>query len=221
MTPSRHTDMTSLLGPAALGLLTSPEQRRLDAHLASCATCRDELAALSAVGARLGEVPADVVLDEPAASTRRTEAVLAAVARERQLERRRGQRLQALLAAAASVVVLAAGLVTAQALDAGPAAVVPLEAVAVSAPSGVDARADLVAHTWGVEIKLVAAGLATGRAYTVQVTTDGGEVVDAGAFLGTGEKTLRCNLNASVLRPDAASFAVLDEAGRQVLTADL
>ena len=221
MTPSRHTDMTSLLGPAALGLLTSTEQRRLDAHLSACTACRDELAALTAVGARLAEVPADVVLDEPAVSSRRTEAVLAAVASERQSERRRSQRLQAALAAAASVVVLAAGVVTAQALDAEPASEVPLEAVAVRAPDGVDARADLVAHTWGVEIKLVAAGLETGRPYTVQVTTDEGRVVDAGAFLGTGDRALACNLNASVLRPDAASFAVLDASGRAVLTADL
>ena len=221
MTPSRHTDMTSLLGPAALGLLTSPEQRRLDAHLASCDPCREELAALTAVAARLAEVPREVALDQPTARPGRAEAVLAAVARERTAERRRGQRMQAVLAAAASVAVLAAGLVTAQALDGEPATAVPLEAVAVSAERGVEASADLVAHTWGVEIKLVAAGLATGRAYTVQVTTDAGQVVNAGAFLGTGEKTLRCNLNASVLRPDAASFAVLDASGRRVLTADL
>ena len=220
MSSSRHTDMTPLLGPAVLGLLTSPERRRLDAHLAACGACRDELAALSAVGARLAEVPTDVALEQQETSARRTEAVLAAVAGARRLERRRAQRLQALLAAAASVVVLAAGLVTAQALDDEPAAV-PLEAVAVRSQEGVDARADLVAHTWGVEIKLVAAGLAPGRPYTVQVTTDAGEVVDAGAFLGTGERALRCNLNASVLRPDAASFAVLDEAGRQVLSAQL
>ena len=217
MTPSRHTDMTPLLGPAALGLLTNAEQRRLDAHLATCAACRDELAALRGVTARLGELPDDVALDEAAPSARRTEAVLAAVARER----RRGARMQTALAAAASVAVLAAGLVTAQALDSDDVPTVPLEAVAVRAPDGVQARAELIAHTWGVEIQLIAAGLAAGRPYTVQVVTDSGQVVDAGAFLGTGARRLRCNLNASVLRPDAASFSVLDADGRRVLSADL
>ena len=36
MTPSRHDDMVPLLGPAALGLLTSKEQEQLDRHLAGC-----------------------------------------------------------------------------------------------------------------------------------------------------------------------------------------
>ena len=41
------------------------------------------------------------------------------------------------------------------------------------------------------------------------------------AFLGTGAKTLNCNLNASVLREDARSFAVLDGGGAEVLSAEL
>lgn len=217
MTPSRSTCPTSLLGPAALGLLTTAEQQRLDAHLTGCTSCREELTALLAVAGRLAEVPADVALDEPVPSAGRADRVLTAVARER----RRGQRVQTAFAAAASVAVLAAGLVTAQALGDGETPAVPLEAVAVQAPSGVEARAELIAHTWGVEIQLVAAGLDDGRPYTVQVVTDGGQVVEAGAFLGTGARSLRCNLNASVLRPDAASFTVRDAAGQRVLSADL
>jgi hypothetical protein len=213
MTRSRHDDMTPLLGPAALGLLTGPEQAELDQHLRGCADCREELAALTQVAARLGDLDPGVALAEPADIA---DAVLARVGRER----RRAQLLQAVVAAAASVAVLMAGLVTAGALG-DRASSVPLEQVAVEAPAGVEASADLVAHTWGVEIKLAAAGLAAGRPYTVQVRTQQGEVVDAGAFLGTGARTLNCNLNASVLREDAESFAVLDGAGAQVLTAQL
>ena len=212
MTRSRH-DMAALLGPAALGLLTSPEQEELDRHLRGCAVCRDELAALSGVAARLGDLDPETALAPSADGL--ADTVLAAVARER----RRAQRLQVVVAAAASVAVLLAGLVTAGTLGAGPS--VPLESVAVSAEDGVEARADLVAHTWGVEIKLAAAGLAAGRPYTVQVVTESGAVVDAGAFLGTGARTLTCNLNASVLREDARSFSVLDSGGREVLSADL
>lgn len=212
MTPSRHDDALPLLGPAALGLLTSREQEQLDRHLQSCPACRAELAALTAVAGRLGDLDAESALTGPPRGV--ADAVLRRVARER----RRGQRLQGLVAAAAAVAVLLAGLVSAGALD-EPSA--PLEAVAVSSSSGVEASAGLVAHTWGVEIKLAAAGLAAGAPYTVQVTTTDGDVVDAGAFLGTGAKRLDCNLNTSVLREDARSFAVLDGSGAEVLSARL
>lgn len=214
MTLSRHDDVVPLLGPAALGLLTTREQEQLDRHLRTCAACRDELAALTGVAARLGDLDAESALAAPPTGV--ADAVLARVSRER----RTSQRLQALVAAAASVAVLLAGLVTAGTLrDDAPA--VPMEAVAVQGDAGVDASANLVAHTWGVEIKLAAAGLAAGAPYTVQVTTTDGDVVDAGAFLGTGAKTLTCNLNASVLREDARAFVVLDGDGEQVLSADL
>lgn len=212
MTPSRHEDTAALLGPAALGLLTSREQQQLDAHLAGCASCREELAALTGVASRLGDLDADAALAGPAAEV--ADAVLLRVARER----RRAQRLQGLVAAAASVAVLLAGLVTAGTLGRDD---VPREAVAVSTTGQVEASAALVAHTWGVEIQLVAAGLAAGQPYTVEITTARGDVVAAGAFLGVGAKTLTCSLNASVLREDARAFVVLDSQGTQVLSADL
>ena len=214
MTPARHDDVVPLLGPAALGLLTSREQEQLDGHLRTCSSCREELAALTRVASRLGELDPDSALAEPPSVV--ADAVLGRVARDR----RRAQRAQALLAAAAAVAVLLAGLVTAGTLG-GQGPDVPLESVAVSGSGDIEATADLVAHTWGVEIKLAATGLAAGAPYTVQVTTEGGEVVEAGAFLGTGRKTLDCNLNAAVLREDARSFAVLDGGGEQVLSAEL
>lgn len=214
MTPSRHDDTDHLLGPAALGLLTSREQEQLDRHLARCAACREELAALTGVAGRLGDLDTESALAAPPTGV--ADAVLGRVARER----RRAQRLQGLVAAAASVAVLLAGLVTAGTLgEAAPR--VPMEAVAVQADSSIQAKAGLVAHTWGMEIKLVGAGFREGGAFTVQVTTETGDVVSAGAFRGTGAKTLTCNLNTSVLREDATSFAVLDARGEQVLTAEL
>jgi len=206
--------MVPLLGPAALGLLTSREQEQLDRHVAGCAACREELDALTGVAGRLGALDAESALAAPPPGV--ADAVLRRVGRER----RRAQRLQGLVAAAASVAVLLAGLVTAGTLG-EDTPVVPMEAVAVSSGGDVRASANLIAHTWGVEIKLAAAGLAAGQPYTVQVTTERGEVVDAGAFLGTGAKTLNCNLNASVLREDARSFAVLDGGGDEVLSAEL
>lgn len=218
MNASRHDDMVSLLGPAALGLVTTAERQQLDGHLTTCPACRVELASLTGVAGRLGDLGDVEALEVP--DTDRARSILAAVAQERWRDRRRMRRLQTVLATAASVVVLTAGVVAAGAL-AESQDVVRLEAVAVSSPEDVEARAELIAHTWGVEIQLVAQGLVDGEPYTVQVRTSDGTTVEAGAFLGTGGRSLRCNLNASVLRPDADSFVVLDAAGAQVLSAQL
>jgi anti-sigma-K factor RskA len=214
-----HDDLTAWLGPAALGLLTEVERQQLDRHLGDCPSCRAELAALTVVVGRLGELGREqALLADLRPDPARAGAALSAVAADRRSLRRRTQRWQAVLAAAAAVVVLAAGLTTASALSRDD---LPLEAVAVRADAGVQASADLVPHTWGVEIKLTATGLPEGRPFTVQVRTSSGEVVEAGAFLGTGDRTLLCNLNAAVLRRDAVAFVVLDREGDQVLAADL
>jgi anti-sigma-K factor RskA len=214
-----HDDLTASLGPAALGLLPEVERQQLDRHLRDCPSCQAELAALTAVVGRLGELGRDqALLADLRPDPARAAAALTAVAADRRRLRRRTQRWQAALATAAALVVLAAGLTTASALSRDD---LPLEAVAVRADAGVQASADLVPHTWGVEIKLTATGLPEGRPFTVQVRTSSGEVVEAGAFLGTGDRTLLCNLNAAVLRRDAVAFVVLDREGDQVLAADL
>jgi hypothetical protein len=41
----------------------------------------------------------------------------------------------------------------------------------------------------------------------------------AGSFVGTGGREMRCNLNAAVLRADAAGFRVLGPDGAVVLDA--
>lgn len=221
MTHSPH-DETTLLGPAALGLLTDAEHARLDRHLERCPACRAELDDLSAVVARLGDLNGEqALLEDLRPDAARADAVLVAIAAERRRRDRHTHRGQSALAAAAAVAVLSAGLLSATSLTRDRPPAIPLEPVAVTADAGVDARADVVAHTWGVEIKLVASGLADGRPYTVQVTTDTGEVVSAGGFLGTGTRPLLCNLNTTVLREAAESFVVLDPQGQQVLSAQL
>lgn len=229
----QHNDVAGrLLGAAALGRLSGAEQVELDAHLTGCADCRAELAALTVVTGRLGALPAASALrlgadhdnhadNADAENADLSDRVLRSIAAERRREHRGSQLRQGLLAGAAAVAVLLAGVVAATDLTGPRTPAVPLESVSVAAPAGVDAKADLVAHTWGIEIKLAATGLADGAPYDVRVTTASGEILDAGAFLGTGERTLNCNLNASVLREDVTAFAVLDEAGKQVLTAAL
>jgi len=86
---------------------------------------------------------------------------------------------------------------------------------------GVAARADLVDHTWGVEIKLTATGLEDGATYVTTVRDADGRDRPAGEFIGVADVEVRCNMNASVLRADATGFSVWDSDGTLVLNAEM
>lgn len=215
---SSHAEVDTLLGAYALDALDAAEVAAVEAHLLTCAACRAEFAALSGVTSRLAALTPEEALDRWQPSDETSAAVVAAVLADRRREARRTSWIQKATAAAAAVVVLAAGVTAAVSLDepAGPT----LEAVSVSAAGGVTASADLIDHTWGVEIVLAGAGFAPG-AYAVEVQRREGAPVMAGAFVGVGAKPLLCNLTAAVLRADATGFTVRDASGQAVVTAVL
>lgn len=64
--------------------------------------------------------------------------------------------------------------------------------------TGVSARAGLVRHTWGTEVRLQATGLPSGGAHTVTFVRADGSRFPGGTFLGTGGNPLRCSLNAAL-----------------------
>jgi anti-sigma factor RsiW len=218
-----HRELRELLGAYVLGQLDPIETGRVRAHLDGCAACRAEHAGIAPLAAALRDVDPDVfdvAQPEPGA------LVAARIERQVRLERaarRRRTLLRRTLAGAAAVLVLTGTGLGGYALGRpDPAAVVPLEAVQVTTTApGVRATAALVAHTWGVEIKLTATGLPEGRGYTMSVVGEDGVRHPAGGLVGTGERTMRCNLNADVLRPDAASFTLTDADGQVVLSAEV
>lgn len=65
MTGSVHEFDISLLGPYSLGVLDADETRFVDEHLATCESCRAELADLNDMTQLLGEVPPEAFLDGP------------------------------------------------------------------------------------------------------------------------------------------------------------
>jgi anti-sigma factor RsiW len=224
-----HRELRELLGVAALGALEPAEHDRLQAHLDGCPSCRAELAELTPLAARLAAVDPDALDETPTPPPGLGAAVLARIAAEEQrsgpprhraipLTRRRA--LRPVLAAAAVVGVAAAGATVgwlARPVPEPP----PLEPVSVQAVDpGVEARADLIPHTWGVEVRLTGTGFADGEVYRVAVTDDDGREVPAGEFLGIGSAELRCNLNSSVLRADAVGFEVVDDDGDVVVRSD-
>jgi anti-sigma factor RsiW len=219
---SEHRELREELGAYALGQLAGDRWRAVDEHLGACASCRAELEEIAPVAGLLGAVRDRVRAEDldgaPAVVPPLSDALLAEVRATTSAPRpavRLGSRW---LAAAAAAVALLAGGAGYLAGSAGGEPAAPLETVAVRAlDPAVSARAALVPHTWGMEVKLTATGFAPGQVFTVTVTDDAGRTVGAGEFLGTGAEEMRCNLNSSVLRADAELVQVRDAAGAVVL----
>nr|WP_202893665.1 zf-HC2 domain-containing protein [Kribbella italica] len=211
--------MRELLGTYALGQLTPAEVTRVRAHLDGCPECRAELAAIAPLAEPLRMVDPDRLGAElPAPPAWLEESILTAIDNE---PRRRRPVGRWLVAAAAVVVIGAGGAALGYGLAPKPPEI-PLEPVTVAvADPAVRSTADVVPHTWGMEIKLTATGFADGETYRVVVVTADGRTAPAGEFIGTGDREMHCNLNSSVLRPDATAFRVLDDRGRNVASGGL
>ena len=215
-----HQGLREQLGWYALGHVTPEERAGVRAHLDGCASCRAELAELAPLAARLEGVDPDRLDEQPAPPAGLGEAVLARIAAEEPLRRRRTWSRRA-LAVAAAAGVAAAGFGIGWLARPVPDPV-PLEPVAVQvADSAIQATADVVPHTWGVEVKLTGEGFTAGAVYRVVVTDEDGTAVPAGQFLGVGPAELRCNLNSSVLREDATGFQVVAADGTVVASSEL
>lgn len=234
-----HRVLREQVGAYALGQLTGEQHQAVSDHLQTCGLCQADLAEIAPVADLLSVARDQVTLDDLAGPDRGANADLpplspALLAEVRATDRpvsegagpaaakaraRWSRSRVPLAAAAAAAVLVAAGLGFALATAAAPPAV-PQEAVAVRVlDPAVQAQAALVAHTWGMEVKLVATGFAPGGAYRVTVTDDAGRTVGAGEFIGTGAQEMRCNLNSSILRTTAANVEVTDPNGNLVLDA--
>lgn len=101
---------------------------------------------------------------------------------------------------------------------------VPLEPIALAVAGGESVTIDsanLVNHTWGVELRFSGEGFTEGDTFRASFRTLAGDLVPAGEFRGTGEATMTCNLQSAVLRDQVSEVVVTDESGQAVLTAPL
>ncbi len=217
MNRDEHRTIRESLGAYALGQLPRHERIAVRAHLDGCAACRAELAEIEPVVGPLGRVDPGRLDATPVPPQWLGDRI---VARARAEGGPRRSRRGVLVAAVAAALTGVAGAGVGYLAGSGPA--VPREPVAVrAADARVDASATVVPHTWGVEITLDADGFEQGAEYRVVVVDDAGRRVGAGAFVGTGDRRMLCNLNSSVLRAQAAGFDVIDPGGAVVLHGDL
>lgn len=223
-----------MLGAHVLGGLTPEETVRLEAHLDGCPACRAELVDLEPLAGDLRLVDPARLPGPPPPPRDLGSRVLAAVrqesvlrdARERRASRGRRLRAVAVPVASAAVAAVLAGTIAYRVADPGqaPAPTVAVEQLTVTVLDGAVSAAGpatVVPHTWGVEVTFAASGFEAGRTYRALVRTADGQVAPAGEFLGVGAKELTCDMQAAVLRPDAAQFEVVDDTGAPVLTLPL
>jgi len=189
-------ELKNTLGVYVLGAIDPAERGRLEAHLASCPSCRDELAGLAGMPALLGRVEEGQISQLAGPPDELLDSLLARAASER----RRGSfgRLlggRGLLAAAASVVLLVGALAGGMLLggsrdnakpptpQAAPTVTVypkpPIdskpEALRVTSPDGkVEAEMMLTKKKWGTAVELYLSGAPYGaRCRLYAVARDG------------------------------------------------
>jgi Putative zinc-finger len=218
--PEEHHRYQEQIGAFLLGKLDGVERTAMQTHLNSCPVCQAEVRELEPVVAALADAAPDRIEEEPLPPWHLEESTLAPILGEKHRVRRRSGRFRWSTLAAAAICVVAIGLAGFTSLL-EPA--VALEPLSFSVARGMEVdEAHLIEHAWGTEISLVVSGLRYGQTYRVTLVSEDGErVVNAGTFIGIGEKTLRGTFNAALLREDADSVEVRTPGGEPVFFAKL
>jgi hypothetical protein len=217
---SAHDELRDALGAYALGQLDDGLRRDVEVHLTTCETCPDELAEIGPVVRALRTVDVETFSDTSwpgAVPPGLDERIRQALPRPGGEARWRARLVGA---AVTTVAVAAAVVVTAVVVrdDPGPTVIaVPRVATA----PGVTAAAGLVDHSWGVEVKLRASGLAAGERFRLWVVADDGTSREAGEFVGVAGTEILCDMSSSVLLAHATAFRVTDDTGAEVISADI
>lgn len=213
-----HRGLRESLGAYVLGHLSPADEQDVRVHLAGCPACRAELEELAPAVSALAQVRSPV--PEPATPPRGLGQQIEELIREEEHRSRANRTARTALVSALGAAAAAAAVVIGLNLAAAdPQPKVPLEAVQVVETADIEATANLIDHTWGVEVQLIANGLQPGGRYEVVVLGEDGEEYPAGAFVGT-DGEVRCNLNAAVLRDQAIGFVVRNESGEKVLSSE-
>src|SRR5215211_6590307 len=216
--PEEHNRYREQIGAFLLGKLDEGERTAMQTHLNSCPVCQAEVRALEPVVGALADASPDRIDEDPLPPGDLKELTLAPILGEIHRAQRRRRRLGWSALAAAAICVVAIGLAGFTWLL-EPA--VALEPLSFSLAPGMEVEGHLIEHDSGTEIRLVVSGSRDGQTYRVTLVSEDGERINAGTFIGIGDKQLRYTFNAALLRKDADRLEVRTPGGEPVFFAKL
>ena len=217
--------MRTALGAYVVGALDPAERAEVDAHLAGCSACRDELALVAPLPPVLGRIGEAEALSAGAVRVEpnMVERTLAELRR-----RRRSQQIRwRLVAVAAGVAIaaLGAGAGSAVALHlsapAAPAAGATTQVSGVDSASGARATAVLFAQPWGTSIHLTVSGVAPGEhCQLVALSKEGTEEV-AGTWKVTYAGQASIEGATSIAPEQLSSLRIVTTSGTELVSLPL
>ena len=216
---SDHDRLRQLLGPYVLGGLDAADRSRLDSHLGTCPTCREELAAYAGLPSllRLGDGPG---LNPTA---RMDDGALARAVASLRQERSHRRRLALLAAAAAAVLVLGLGAANAGLID-GQKDTPPISPTALRllAAPGSPARGvtSLTARPWGTSVDLDLSGLPKGQKFIMWVLATDGTRQQAATWASTPGGVAHVTGASALARTHVAAVRVATTQGALLLSTD-
>jgi hypothetical protein len=226
-------EIRSALGVYVVGAIDPADRAVVEAHLAWCVDCREELAGLAGLPGRLGSVPAaDVArlaVEEPVPGGReagdRPDAALralldGAVALRRHLMWRR------VTAAAAAMVIAAGGAVAVSQVLAPPSALSAASpALAWAATvhggdlrTGTAATVRYAAQPWGLQVQAQVSGIPPGTRCELLVLGADGPVTAGGWMVAQGHAHAWYALSAPSGLSGVRGFVVTTESGKPLVS---
>ena len=201
------------LGSYVLGALDHRERAEVEAHLAGCPLCRDELAELAPLPGLLGRVSIeDAVVGPPPVDDAMLDRLLTSAARDRRATAHRR-----VLAAAAAVVVLAGGTAAGVA---GWRSTHETHWQRVSATTGgVHMSVDLEPAATGTTLQLWLRGVPQGERCRLIAVSDSGERDVAGSWEVSYRGTATIKGTTSIARSHLSRLEIRTYSGRTLVSA--
>jgi anti-sigma factor RsiW len=214
MTGSRCSSVRQALGVYVVGAIAPAERAEVDAHLAGCTECRDELASLAGLPALLARVPvadaerfAQVGHSIPAAVDPPPELLTALIGRV--AARRRARRHRAFIAAAAAAIVAIGGTVGVSQAVSSHAPPVRDVATATNRQTQVQAVVAYSRTSHGITMQVQVKGIPAGTQCKFWVVgTDGRRWIAGQWTVGVGYGQQRYPASSSLAMGSVRSFVI-------------
>lgn len=208
-------DATVSLGAYVVGALDHTERVEVEAHLAQCARCREELGDLAPLPGLMSRLTLnEAIAGPPSLDAQGSAAMLDRLLAAAATERRRASRARWLAAAAAAVLIAGAGTGAVLATrDHGA----HWQQTAAAAAGPVHLTVRLADYASGTKLDMTMSGVAAGQRCSLVAVGRDGRTEDAGWWEATYEGTAHITGTTSIARKDLTQLKVVTATGRTLV----